>query len=180
MGSDAVDDTLDMFEEEKSNKRIAANNKGPQVTELRVQMHKKRRLQKPRIEVHDDDISEDEDDKDSLENAHISDVDEDDDPAPMVRQRKIQVSNRIVQKSGSPRKVNIEPEKSKIRSSLMSRLGARVSDNDSEEESNPKATLLKRKNTDSSDQDDQRKKKKKEKKAKKAKKKEKKKYSALI
>lgn len=57
----------------------------------------------------------------------------------------------------------------------MSRLGARVSDNDSEEESNPKAILLKRKNTDSSDQDDQRKKKKKEKKAKKAKKKEKKK-----
>ena len=57
----------------------------------------------------------------------------------------------------------------------MSRLGARVSDNDSAEESNPKATLLKRKNTDSSDQDDQRKKKKKEKKAKKAKKKEKKK-----
>ena len=88
---------------------------GPQVTDLRVQLHKKRRLQKPRIEVHDDDISEDEDDKDSLENAHISDVDEDDDPVPMVRQRKIQVSNRIVQKTGSPRKVNIEPEKSKIR-----------------------------------------------------------------
>lgn len=86
------------------------------MTDLRVQLHKKRRLQKPRIEVHDDDISEDEDDKDSLENAHISDVDEDDDdPVPMVRQRKIQVSNRIVQKTGSPRKVNIEPEKSKIR-----------------------------------------------------------------
>ena len=82
------------------------------MTDLRVQLHKKRRLQKPRIEVHDDDISEDEDDKDSLENARVSDVDEDD-PVPSVRQR--QVSNRIVQKTGSPRKVNIEPEKSKIR-----------------------------------------------------------------
>ena len=86
------------------------------MTDLRVQLHKKRRLQKPRIEVHDD-ASEDEDDKDSLENARVSDVDEDD-PVPSVRQR--QVSNRIVQKTGSPRKVNIEPEKSKIRYVILS------------------------------------------------------------
>ena len=88
------------------------------MTDLRVQLHKKRRLQKPRIEVHDD-ASEDEDDKDSLENARVSDVDEDD-PVPSVRQRNIQVSNRIVQKTGSPRKVNIEPEKSKIRYVILS------------------------------------------------------------
>ena len=85
------------------------------MTDLRVQLHKKRRqqIQQPKIESNDD---FDSDDKDSLENAHISDVD-DDDKVPNVRKR-LQISNRIVQKTGSPRKVTTEqltPEKSKIR-----------------------------------------------------------------
>ena len=85
------------------------------MTDLRVQLHKKRRQQNPppKIESNDD---FDSDDRDSLENAHISDVDNDD-KVPNVRKR-LQISNRIVQKTGSPRKVSAEPltpEKSKIR-----------------------------------------------------------------
>ena len=83
------------------------------MTDLRVQLHKKRQLQQPKKKMDDtpeDSLDELDDDKDSLENAQLSDLDND------VRPTRKMLGNRIVQKS-SPRKVNIEPEqpKSKIR-----------------------------------------------------------------
>ena len=88
------------------------------MTDLRVQLHKKRQLQQPKKkmdETPEDSLDELDDDKDSLENAQLSDLDND------VRPTRKMLGNRIVQKS-SPRKVNIEPEQPKSKIRLVNRV----------------------------------------------------------
>jgi len=167
----SVDDTNeDMFDNDTiedhqplpaKNRRQA--NKAPTepltkvVTDLRVQLHKKRQQQQkttkivePEI-VFEEALPEYESDVDSLENARVSSSDEEEIVQTTISRKKIGIttsgnssSNRLVTKSGikgSPRRVGFNQELPTKRTfgqrSVMSRLGAKVSD-DSEEENSKK------------------------------------------
>jgi len=183
----SVDDTNeDMFDNDTiedhqplpaKNRRQA--NKAPTepltkvVTDLRVQLHKKRQQQQkttkivePEI-VFEEALPEYESDVDSLENARVTSSDEEEIVHTTISRKKIGItssgnssSNRLVTKSGikgSPRRVGFNQELPTKRTfgqrSVMSRLGAKVSD-DSEEENSKKRGKIVISDSGEEDQDD--------------------------
>jgi len=182
----SVDDTNeDMFEHDaiEDHQPLPAKNrrqgsKAPTepltkvVTDLRVQLHKKRQQQQqitkvvePEI-VFEEELPEFESDVDSLENARVTSSDEEEIVQTTISRKKIitssgnSSSNRLVTKSGikgSPRRVGFNQELPTKRTfgqrSVMSRLGAKVSD-DSEEENSKKRGKIVISDSGEEDQDD--------------------------
>ncbi len=77
------------------------------MTDLRVQLHKKRQQQGPpaRKPLSRNEPVYSDDDRDSLEKARISSSDEENGDYDFAKRGKLTVSNRLVQRGGSPRKV---------------------------------------------------------------------------
>lgn len=182
----SVDDTNeDMFEHDaiEDHQPLPAKNrrqgsKAPTepltkvVTDLRVQLHKKRQQQQqttklvePEI-VFEEELPEFESDVDSLENARVTSSDEEEIVHTTISRKKIAItssgnfSNRLVTKSGmkgSPKRVGFNQELPTKRTfgqrSVMSRLGAKVSD-DSEEENSKKRGKIVISDSGEEDQDD--------------------------